>query len=121
MSDGLFVVAINRIPSVDEFLTHLQIRAGGLAAQLFISVYEQLFAHSRDLRDEFNRYYCVEYPTLAEYLELAHELELEPAELEKAHILKIKSSWGLLDESFEENIRKTILDSVLELELSHEA
>lgn len=121
MSDTYFIIAVSRIPAVEEFLDHLQIKAGGLAAQLFTGVYEQLFASSRDLRDEYQRYYCVEYPTLAEYLELAHELELEPAQLDKAHILKITASWGMLDESYEENIRKTIVDSVLEMEAGDEA
>lgn len=121
MSDSYLVVALNRIPAVDEFLSHLKIKAGGFAAQLFTDVYEQLFTYSRDLRSEYDRYYCVEYPTLAEYLKFAHELDVEPAELEKAHILRIKTSWGVLDESYEENIRKTILDSILEMEASHEA
>lgn len=121
MSDTSFIIAVNRIPPIEEFLSHLRIKAGGLAAQLFTGVYEQLFASSRDLRDEYQRYYCVEYPTLAEYLEFAHELELKPAELDKAHILKIKAGWGMLDESYDENVRKTIVDSVLEMEASHEA
>lgn len=116
MSNRDIILPTSRIPSVGEFLDVLHIRPGGFAAQIFTAVYDQFFSWSKDLRVEYERYYCVEYPTFANYLELAHEIYLEPAELEKAHILRIKSPGGVLDESYNENVRDTVIDCIRKLE-----
>lgn len=116
MNDRDIILPTSRIPSVGEFLDILHIKPGGFAAQLFTAVYDQFFSWSKDLRVEYERYYCVEYPTLANYLELAHEIYLEPAELEKTHILKIKSPGGVLDEAYNENVKDTVIDCIRKLE-----
>lgn len=120
MSDRDFVLPMSRIPSLEEFLDILQIKPAGFAAQLFTAVYDQLFSWSKDLRLEYERYYCVEYPTFASYLELAHEIELEPHDLGKAHILKVKSPGGVLDEAYDDNVMDAVLDSINKLEGNNE-
>ncbi|MEH3036603.1 MAG: hypothetical protein PGN23_08990 [Sphingomonas adhaesiva] len=114
------VLPLRRIPPLGEFLDALQIKPAGLAAQLFTGVYNQLFVWSTDLRAQYDQYYCVEYPTLAAYLEIAHEIYLEPTELEKTHILKIKAPGGVLEEAYDDNVRDTVIDCVRELESSYE-
>jgi hypothetical protein len=121
MTDSSLVLPMSRIPSAEEFLDILQIKPGGFAAQLFTTVYDQFFAWSKDLRSEYERYYSVEYPTFANYLELAHEIYLQPADLEKAHILKIKSLGGLLEQAYEENVRDTVINCIRKLENSYES
>jgi hypothetical protein len=120
MSEGPLILPISRIPSVGEFLNVLHIKPGGFAAQLFTKVHDQLFARSTDLRVQYERYYCVEYTTFAIYLELAHEIYLEPAELDKAHILKIKSPGGVLDEAYDDNVKYIVIECIRKLENSYE-
>jgi hypothetical protein len=120
MSEKGIILPTSRIPSVGEFLDVLRIKPAGLAAQLFTGVYNQFFAWSTDLRVEYERYYCVEYPTFAAYLELAHEIYLEPSELEKAHILKIKAPGGVLDDAYDDNVFDTVVNCIRKLENSHE-
>lgn len=120
MSEHDLILPMSRIPSVDEFLEILRIKPMGFASQLFTRVYDQFFAWSKDLRLEYDRYYCVEYPTLASYLELAHEIYLDSAQLEKTHILKVKSPGGVMDEGYDDNVRKAVIECIKKLEESHE-
>lgn len=120
MTEKYLVLPLRRIPPLDEFLDALKIKPSGLAAQLFTGVYNQLFAWSTDLRVQYDQYYCVEYPTLAAYLDLTHEIYLEPADLEKTHILKIRSPGGVLEEAYDDNVRDTVIACVRKLEESHE-
>jgi hypothetical protein len=120
MNEKSLVLPLSRIPPLDEFLDALKIKSTGLAAQLFTGVYSQLFAWSTDLRTQYDQYYCVEYPTFAAYLELVHEIYLDPAELEKTHILKIKSPGGVLEEAYVDNVQDTVIACVRKLENSHE-
>jgi hypothetical protein len=121
VSEKDIILPTSRIPLIGEFLDALRIKPTGLGAQLFTGVYDQFFAWSTDLRLEYERYYCVEYPTFAAYLELAHEIYLEPAELEKAHILKIRATGGVLDEAYEDNVLEVVIDCIRKLEKGHES
>lgn len=120
MSDRDLILPTSRIPSVEEFLGILHIKPAGFAAQLFTAVYNQFFSWSKDLRVEYERYYCVEYPTFATYLEVMHEICLDPAELGKTYILKIDSPGGVLDEAYNDNVMDTVIDCIKKLEDSHE-
>lgn len=120
MTEKDLVLSLRRIPPLDEFLDALKIKPGGLAAQLFTGVYNQIFSWSKDLRAQYEQYYCVEYPTLATYLEFVHEIYLDPAELENAHILKIKSPGGVLEEAYDDNVWDTVIACIRKLEDSHE-
>ena len=120
MNDRDLILPTSRIPSVEEFLDILHIKPAGFAAQLFMAVYDQLFSWSKDLRVEYERYYCVEYPTFANYLELAHEIYLEPEDLGKVYILKIKSPGGVLDEAYNDNVMDDVIECIKKLEDSHE-
>lgn len=120
MSDRDLILPTSRIPSVEEFLDVLHIKPAGFAAQLFTAVYDQFFSSSKDLRVEYERYYCVEYPTFANYLESAHEIYLDPTEIDKAHILKIKSPGGVLDEAYNDNVRDSVIDCIKNIERNYE-
>jgi hypothetical protein len=120
MTEKEMIFPITYIPTIGEFLEALRIKPGGLGAQLFTSVYDQFFTWSLDLRNEYDRYYCVEYATLAVYLETAHEIQLEPADLAKRHILKMRSPGGVLDQAYDDNVLDTVISSIRELEANHE-
>jgi len=97
-------------PSLSEFFGILSVTPGGLAAQLTKDVYDAFFVGSLDLKEEYRRYYCVEYPTLRYYLAIVHGERFEKAELDQAHIFCITSLPQMIDEVQ----GGTYLDSVLE-------
>lgn len=70
MNEKDLVLPMDRVPEVNELLGALKIKPTGLAARLMTNVYNQFFIWSTDLRDEYERYYCVEYSSFASYLEL---------------------------------------------------
>ncbi|WP_354859955.1 hypothetical protein [Acetobacter fabarum] len=120
MTQDELILPVNRIPHIAEFLAILEVRPGGLGAQLFIDIYEQFFTRSTDLRVEYERYYCVEYSTLQRYLELAHEIDLPPEQLEKQHILKVKTSSEIINRAYDDNILHVVIECITKLEGSNE-
>lgn len=114
------VLSVNYIPSTAEFLEGLGIKPKGLGSQLFNAVYEQFFIWSVDLREEYEKYYCVEYPSLRNYLEVAHEIYLTPEELEKKHLLEIGSFSGIVDQNYDGNSLDAIISCIRNLEAMHE-
>jgi len=116
MDEEIDILSVDVIPEFGEFLHVLKLGRNGLGAQLFRSVYDHIFVSSTDLRKEYDRYYCVEYGSLQEYLECAHEAYLEEGELEKAHILKFKLNYGLIDPAYEDNILDKVVDAIRKLE-----
>ena len=119
MGDDL-ILAVDHMPEIREFLEALEVRPGRFGAQLFTEIYEQFFTGSTNLRDQYERYYCVEYSTLQTYLELAHEIYLATEELEKRYILKIKSPSGIVDRAYDDNVLDVVIDCIRKLEVSDE-
>ncbi|MBB2684876.1 hypothetical protein N2597_29070 (plasmid) [Rhizobium sophoriradicis] len=114
------VLPVNTIPRRSDFLAGLGIKPGGLGAQLFSGIYDGIFVSSIDLRDQYTRYYCVEYPSFQIYLECAHEIYLDLEELEKQHILKFKSSMQLISRHYDDNVFDKVMECVRKLETAHE-
>jgi hypothetical protein len=114
------VLSVDYIPSTNEFLGGLGIKPKGLGSQLFKSVYEQFFVWSVDLRQEYEKYYCVEYQSFRHYLEVAHEIYLDPKELEKKHILEIGSLSGVVDQMYDSNSFDAVIACIKKLEASRE-
>ncbi|MBY5651782.1 hypothetical protein [Rhizobium leguminosarum] len=120
MDEETDILSVNIIPEFSDFLNALKIKNAGLGAQLFKAVYDHLFVASTDLRKEYDRYYCVEYPSLGEYLECAHDVSLEESELEKTYILKFKQDHGLMNQAYDDNILETVVDAIRKLEDENE-
>lgn len=116
MRDDDLILTTNCQPTLADFLEALGVRPTGLGAQLFTAVHNQFFVCSTDLRQEYEKYYCVEYLTLRDYLELAHEICLDSAALEKKYILKIKSPSGVVDRVYEDSSLDVVLDCLRKLE-----
>jgi hypothetical protein len=67
------------------------------------------------------RYYSVEYPTLKNYLEVAHEIYLNDEELSKEYILLINNLSGIVDPIYDENQLKTVISTIKKMEMRHES
>lgn len=98
-------------PSLSEFFDILSVKPDGLAAQVTKKVYDAFFVGSLDLKEEYRRYYCVEYPTLRYYLAMVHGERFEDADLERTHIFRITDLPQMVDD-FQGG---TYLDTVLEV------
>jgi len=114
------VIPTNYVPNDVEFLGALGIRPNGLAAQLFKSVYDRFFVFSTDLRDQYERYYCVEYPDFETYLAVACDVYMDRSELEKTHVFSIKSLGGVVDTAYDDNALNAVVDCLRQLEADHE-
>ena len=120
MNDEMLILSVNVIPEFSEFLSALKIKNATLGAQLFKSVYDHIFVASTDLKREYERYYCVEYPSLSEYLQCANDVYLEEDELEKNHILEFRQDNGLMNDAYDDNILETIVECIRKLEAERE-
>ena len=121
MNEEILILPVNRVPEALEFLEALEVKPGRFGAQIFTEIYEQFFRLSVDLRDQYERYYCVEYPTLQLYLEVAQEVYLSPDDLEKRHILRIKPSLMTVDQAYDNNVLDVVIDCIRRLEASDES
>jgi hypothetical protein len=120
MNEEDLVLPVNRIPELAEFLNALEVKPAGFGAQLLAEVYGQFFIGSTDLRDQYERYYCVEYPTLRGYLELAHEIYLKPEDLEKKYILKVTPLGGVVDGAYDDNILDAVIECIQKMDETDE-
>lgn len=91
----------------------LGVSSNGFGAQLIGSVYDALFVASIDVKDEFNKYYSVEYAHFAEYLEIRYGKTLSENDLEADHIY-IVTAWlpQMIDCSYEDNKLETVLHCI---------
>lgn len=118
------ILSINIQPSFEEFLKMLSISSTKtLAAKLLEPVYQQIFVYSKNLRDEYVRYYSVEYLTIGEYLEICHNVTLSDDELGKQYIFKFKNNCQLTDTAYDrenEQYLERIITQLKKMEQEHE-
>ncbi|MDH7790183.1 hypothetical protein QBD00_001079 [Ochrobactrum sp. AN78] len=120
MDGNRFILAANVIPEFSDFLTALKIKNTGLGRQLFKSVYDHIFISSIDLKKEYSRYYCVEYTSIYQYLECAHDIYLHESAFDKKHILMFKNDNGLMNQAYDDNILEIVVECIRKLERDHE-
>lgn len=120
IGDRSFILAVNSVPTLEAFLHTLGIKPQGLGAQLFEGVYRNFFSYSKDLREEYRRFYSVEYTNFETYLDLVHEVDLEPHELEKRHVFKIKSPSMVVDQAYDDNTMDAVVACIRKLETPNE-
>lgn len=103
-------------PDRNEFLAALGVSCGGLGEQLFGFVYDTLFVASIEVKGEFKKYYSVEYATLAEYLEIRYGKVLSEEDLEADRIFVVTSLPQVINNVYEDNMLKTVLECIKKLE-----
>lgn len=103
-------------PDRNEFLAALGVSRGGLGEQFFGTVYDALFVASIEVKDEFKKYYSVEYATLAEYLEIRYGESLSEEDLEANRVFMVTWLPEVIDDRYEDNKRDTVLECIKKLE-----
>ena len=120
MRDAKLILPFRNPPSLLEFFQMLSVKPGGLAEQLTERVYWDFFVGSLDLKEEYRRYYSIEYPTLNAYVEMCHGETLEEDELNKKHIFRIRSLSQMVDPLYTDNYLESVLEALKKWRDEHE-
>ncbi len=112
MRNAKLILPFPKPPSLAEFFEMLSVKSQGLAAQLTERVYSDFFLGSLDLKEEYRRYYCVEYADLGDYIEMCHGEYLAEADLSQEHIFRIKHLSQMVDPSYSDNYLDSVLESL---------
>ncbi len=105
-------------PSKDAFLAKLGVSSGGLGEHFFGRVYDALFTYAIDVKSEFEKYYSVEYASLADYMEIRYGQVLIDEDLEDEHVFMVTWIPQVVDEDYENNKLDVVLECIRELERS---
>ena len=103
-------------PDLNEFLAVLGISRRGLGEQFFETVYDALFIASIEVKEEFKKYYSVEYANLAEYLEIRYGKFLSEEDLEADQIFLVTGLPQIIEDIYEDNKLNTVLECIKKLE-----
>lgn len=103
-------------PNRETFLIALGVSLGSLGEQLFGNVYSALFTSSIELKEEFNKYYSVEYSNLAKYLKIRYGRTLSEEDLEASRVFMVTSLPQVIDNAYDNNKLDTVLECVKKLE-----
>ncbi|MFL1803323.1 hypothetical protein [Plesiomonas shigelloides] len=103
-------------PNKEEFLSALGISTGGLGEQFFGNVFDAFFVYSIDAKNEFNKYYSIEYGTFHEYFYARYGKLLSEAELDCKHVFVIGWIPDVISENYDENKMSVVVDCIRGLE-----
>jgi hypothetical protein len=107
--DKELVVSLDRIPNFEEFLNQMKVAPTGFGAVILKYIYKNLFFHSIDHKEEYVKYYSIEYDTIDDYLLKKVGLEITTAESSRRHILRIERLSSLIDPAYEDNFLEMFL------------
>lgn len=102
-------------PDLKDFLSALGVTNGGLGEQLFGPVYDALFLSSIEVKDEFHRYYSVEYAHLADYVEIRYGEVLSERNLDADRIFIVTWLPQVIDKAYEVNKLDTVIECITKL------
>lgn len=112
----MIIIATSWEPNREKFLAALGVTRGGLGEHFFGDVYDALFIGSVELKAEFQKYYSVEYKSLAEYLEIRYEETLSDEELGAERVFMVTRLPQVIDGIYEENKLDAVLECIQNLE-----
>jgi hypothetical protein len=61
------LVFLKSQPTREQFLRRADVRQNTYAAELMLNVYDDIFVHSKNLREEYLKYYKIEYPKFSAF------------------------------------------------------
>ncbi|UWQ32174.1 hypothetical protein K3555_16630 [Leisingera sp. M527] len=100
------------------FLAKLGVSSGGLGEHFFGGVYDAFFTYAVDAKSEFERYYSVEYASLADYMEIRYGEVLSDEDLGHDHVYLVTWIPQVVDEDYDNNKFDVVFECIRELERS---
>lgn len=61
------LVFLDSLPTRQEFLARAGVLENSYAGMLMLNFYDEIFVYSKNLRDEYIKYYKIEYPEFSEF------------------------------------------------------
>jgi hypothetical protein len=58
---------LKSLPTRKEFLVRAGVRENSYAEELVLNLYDEIFVYSKNLREEYLKYYKIEYPKFSEF------------------------------------------------------
>lgn len=114
------VVPTSWKPDYDEFLEALGVSHSGLGDFFFEDVYKAIFVTSIEVKNEFRKFYSVEYSNLEEYLMIRYGINISEKDLEATQIFLVSSTTQVIDDTYEENMLDTVIECIKKLEKAHD-
>lgn len=103
-------------PDKDAFLAKLGVAKGGLGEHFFGSVFDAFFTYAIDVKGEFEKFYSVEYASLADYMEIRYGEALSEDDLGCEHIFLVTWIPQVVDENYDNNKFDAVIGCIRELE-----
>ena len=110
--DKVFVLSLDTIPSLDELLHKMKVAPNGFGAVIVQYIYDNLFATSIDLKEEYKKYYSVEYSNFESFVVNKVGMNIDSSQLYKEHVLLIDWFMSLIDSRFEDNYLDLVLKTI---------
>ena len=66
-AENAVLVFLKSQPTREQFLRRAGVRQNTYAAELVLDVYDDIFVHAKNLREEYLKYYKIEYPKFSEF------------------------------------------------------
>src|SRR6476620_491018 len=67
VSDNRALAFLKSLPTQEQFLRRAGVRKNTYAEELMLNLYDDIFVHSKNLREEYLKYYKIEYPIFSEF------------------------------------------------------
>jgi hypothetical protein len=61
------LVFLKSMPTRKEFLSRSGVRENSYAGELVLNLYDEVFVYSKNLREEYLKYYNIEYPNFTDF------------------------------------------------------
>ena len=110
--DERFILSLDKIPSFEELLLQMKIAPVGFGSIVLGYIYKNIFSSSLDLKEQYFKYYSVEYHTFEEFIFKKVGIKASSSELARKHVLLIDWFMSLLDPSYEGNFLNTVINQL---------
>ena len=114
-----FIIATSWDPNLEQLLSSLGVSSGGLGEQLFASVYDAFFETSINLKEEYDRFYSVEYDSLSDYIQIRYGKTLSNDDLEAERVFAVTWLPQIVDNAYEESKLDVVMNTISMLSKVH--
>ena len=114
LSDNINVLAIDKIPSFEDFCNLMKVSPNSFSAGLMWKIFRAIFVFSQNQKELYNDFYSIEYNSFQEYLWKTKSIKISNDMMSKNGLYIIESEFMLLDQSYDESYLIDILNILSE-------